>query len=323
MTIKTVKASGGDYTTLQAAINACPANITAAGTNETWEIELYASAGQQDPVTISGKTTDATHYIRIYAPTSERHNGVPGAGTKARIVSDFFSDAVAITSACNVKIHFIEFVCGTNPQGAVRFNAAAAMDVEIKGCLVGSGAWVYPAFSVYSATSGKMVVANSIGAFGSQGDFFNAASGTGYTCYLYNNTAYSTLTSSFGGIIGRSAGTVVCKNNVVRVGSGTYSCYSGTMSGNNNISSDGTAPGTTATINSTPTFVNAAGNNFHIASGDTVARGHGADLSADANFAFSDDIDGDTRSGTWDAGADQFFVAPVGGGSLIVTCLGI
>ncbi len=53
-------------------------------------------------------------------------------------------------------------------------------------------------------------------------------------------------------------------------------------------------------------FVDSTGNDFHLAAGDTAALNHGVDLSGDANLAFSDDIDGDTRSGTWDIGADEF-----------------
>ncbi len=32
-------------------------------------------------------------------------------------------------------------------------------------------------------------------------------------------------------------------------------------------------------------------------------------MSSDANLSFSDDIDGETRSGTWDIGADEFITA--------------
>jgi hypothetical protein len=46
---------------------------------------------------------------------------------------------------------------------------------------------------------------------------------------------------------------------------------------------------------------------FHLRAGDSAARGYGANLRNDANLAFSDDIDGESRpeNGAWDIGADQ------------------
>ncbi|MCK5178485.1 MAG: DUF2341 domain-containing protein, partial [Candidatus Omnitrophica bacterium] len=55
-------------------------------------------------------------------------------------------------------------------------------------------------------------------------------------------------------------------------------------------------------------FVDEANDDFHLASNDTGAKDLGTDLTSDANLAFSDDIDGDTRPvtpGTWDIGADE------------------
>ena len=46
---------------------------------------------------------------------------------------------------------------------------------------------------------------------------------------------------------------------------------------------------------------------FHLRTGDSAARGYGANLRNDPNLAFSDDIDGESRpeNGAWDIGADQ------------------
>lgn len=54
-----------------------------------------------------------------------------------------------------------------------------------------------------------------------------------------------------------------------------------------------------------PTYVNAGGDDFHLAVGDTVCRGNGTDLSGDGDYPFDDDIDGDTRS-AWDIGFDEY-----------------
>jgi hypothetical protein len=84
--------------------------------------------------------------------------------------------------------------------------------------------------------------------------------------------------------------------------------FSGSPAGNNNASSDGTATGTGSRINQTFTFVASGSDDYHLAGSDAGALDFGADLSADGVFAFDDDIDFDTRSGTWDIGFDEFIL---------------
>lgn len=74
---------------------------------------------------------------------------------------------------------------------------------------------------------------------------------------------------------------------------------------------------TATTCSSTsPTFVDAANNNFHLADADTTWKDAGTDLSADwkdfaGNTYTPKDIDGETVSGTWDIGADEWSPGPV------------
>lgn len=62
-------------------------------------------------------------------------------------------------------------------------------------------------------------------------------------------------------------------------------------------------------ISQTFTFVGAP--DYHLAAGDTGAKDLGKDLGVVGLYAHSDDIDGDTRSGTWDIGFDEY-IAPGG-----------
>jgi hypothetical protein len=83
----------------------------------------------------------------------------------------------------------------------------------------------------------------------------------------------------------------------------------GSMVLTNCASSDGSADdhmGTGNLANRTFSFVDPPGGDFHLTSGDAGARDQGTDLSADPDLAFSDDIDGDVRGGTWDIGADEY-----------------
>jgi hypothetical protein len=96
------------------------------------------------------------------------------------------------------------------------------------------------------------------------------------------------------------------KNNLAHNNTTDYDFRNTGVTALNNYASDATAsPNGLGTDNATFTFINASGNNFKLAGGDTGANGLGVDLSADASFPFSDDIDKATRTAPWDVGADQ------------------
>lgn len=152
-----------------------------------------------------------------------------------------------------------------------------------------------------------------------------ASGGTasGGTCRIWNCIAY-------GGYCGFSSdGTTWATNNLINYNCTAYgneinfldvqkclNCLAtantsagdflstGTTGHSNNASGDASAGGTNARINQTFTFVNAAAGDFHLQSSDAGAKDHG--LTDPGSGLFSDDIDGQTRSGTWDIGADEY-----------------
>lgn len=131
---------------------------------------------------------------------------------------------------------------------------------------------------------------NDFGLSGDIGEFYNCTSaGCGYgfveaTTMLVIN-CLATATTNIGFV-------------------GTFEASS-----NYNAEDDGNgAPGANSRSGQTFTFVNAAGDDWHLASTDTGAKGFGT---ADPGSGlFSDDVDGQTRGATWDIGFDQY-VAPV------------
>ena len=114
---------------------------------------------------------------------------------------------------------------------------------------------------------------------------------------LYNNVAGLHLNSE--------APTVSNNISVGNSGADYSSTTNATMS--NNVDEDGTGE-----ITGTPTFedVGAGTEDFHLASGDTVAMGAGTDLTGTVDT----DIDGDSRATTPDCGADEF----VAGGTTFI-----
>jgi hypothetical protein len=115
----------------------------------------------------------------------------------------------------------------------------------------------------------------------------------------YNCTAHGTTEADFEdtmvcyNCLGASTGTI---ENFLSVGTG------GGLS-DYNASFDTSAKGTHKRISQTFTFVDAAGKNFHLDAADAGAKDFG--VTNPGAGLYLDDIDGATRSGSWDIGADE------------------
>lgn len=72
----TVKTSGGDYTSLAAAIAGEKGDMVALDRQLTIECYAFADAGGAALIANADWVTDATRYIHIYVPPAERHSGV-------------------------------------------------------------------------------------------------------------------------------------------------------------------------------------------------------------------------------------------------------
>ena len=82
-TLGTSPSAGGDYATLSAWETGEGGELVSG--NRRASAECYndwGSSGLSDNLTLSGNTTDATHYLRITVPPSERHTGTTGTGFK-------------------------------------------------------------------------------------------------------------------------------------------------------------------------------------------------------------------------------------------------
>jgi len=127
--------------------------------------------------------------------------------------------------------------------------------------------------------------------------------------YYYNNTIYGE--DGNGIYISRENATLI--NNVVQTSGTDYEpdVYSSMTA--NNISSDGTAPGTNSQTTTTVSFIDETNDDFHLSPSDTAAKDAGVALwnpgsGSGAGFAsttFSTDIDGTSRGNAWDIGADE------------------
>jgi hypothetical protein len=93
-------------------------------------------------------------------------------------------------------------------------------------------------------------------------------------------------------------------------------CFDGTAqtsvsAANFNLSEDATAVGANSRTGVYPAFADPAVLDYRLANTDTQAKDFGTDLSADVQYAFSDDIAGTIRSGSWDIGAHEVAAAAI------------
>jgi len=287
----------------------------------------YDTGPNTTAVTIDGWITDATHYIRIYTPfntsteinLTQRHSGkwddtkfssrVTG-GTVITLNDDFiYLDGlqVQITMSSGSNKFGITSV-GTSTVGVV-----PEMHISnniIKGVVSGTASQVSGIFHSWAATgSNKSYIWNNIvydftnpGYTGMAGIFARGH----WTSYMYNNTVYN-CEEGYGG----DGGIIAIKNNIAY--SITKAAWLGsfiTASSTSNLSGPAatTTPGTSTRNGMTVTFVDEANDDFHISATDTGTTGYGTDLSTDPDGAvsFTTDIDGQTRSSTWDIGADEY-----------------
>lgn len=282
--------------------------------DQVWVIACYADAADNTPVVFSGWTTDATRYLRIFTPyasdqvgTSQRHAGVWSAsGYRLEVADD---DALVIEEE-NVRVEGLQVrvMVATSACSTLWLTPDAnGADLRIshnifRGVPTCSFEW-HAGIVVYEAGNGVARIWNNcIYDFNGQNNCEGMdLDDSDFTMYVSNNTVHNCRQG-----IQQWNGTVVARNDLVQ------SCtvgFGGSFSGGSdyNISEAGDAPGAHSGSGSA-VFVNEAGDDFHLSSTDTVARNAGVDLSADANLPFSDDVDLQTRSGTWDIGADEYVV---------------
>ena len=288
--------------------------------NTVMNVACYGDGPDTNAVTVvvGGWTTGPTDYIRIYTPTSptevgtsQRHPGKWDA-TKYRLEAPL--EVLRIEDKY-VRVEGLQVYLTANVVnvGAIVFHSPTDSGVsyyEVSGNIVRGTPGdqdIRIGINPWQAGSGILKIWNNL-----VYDFRGNNNYTGgillddadYTSYVYNNTVVDC-----GQGIHALKGTVVAKNNLVYATVDNYLTETGVFAASSTNNLSGTpqtdAPGLNPRQNATVTFVNYAGDDFHLSSADAGARNQGADLSADTNLAFAVDIDGRARLAPWDIGADE------------------
>jgi hypothetical protein len=299
------------------------------------QVDLFfrATGGVQDTAPLSSngvhfnQTMDVTRYLRILPLSGSDNALMPLDTSRYRLVQgNSFYHALTLTSAF-VEVRGLQIVAtGSRANGnrGIVVNRQNGGVILLRECLgVATSTGTTPAsdhtfIRSLGNASGTVKCINCCSIDWGRGFYAAGAGSTTETNILYNCAFYRTTVKGID-FVGQGSTVNRMKNLILTATSG--SCYPTTGLGGTHdfvdiLTSDATSP-EVGNRNVTPTFVDDANGDFTPASGDTLAKGQGTDLSADASHPFSVDLEQATRSAPWDIGPVK--AAAGGGGPSPVT----
>lgn len=301
--IKTVKSSGGDYTSLDAWEAGEQADIVAADKIAVAEVYAFEDT---TAFTIAGWTVDSTRYIIVRTPTTERHAGA-WSDAKQRLVVDVLTSGQSpiIIQEAYTKIQGLQVKTTASASFRSAIRVDAVTDVEIGYCILqhsGSAGFQNAGIYVTGATASNIKFFNSIayGYLGSEnaGVFMI---GTNNSISCYNNVLYNCLN----GILRSGSGSVVATNCAVFTNTDDFNGASITV--DYCASDDGDGTNAVTPTDWTTVFTDYPNFDFSLLSTDTDLIDAGDD--DPGSGLYSDDIIGNTRVSPWDIGAFELIIS--------------
>ena len=306
--IKTIRPSGGDYSTPASWESAIPADISGAtGTGDTWIGEIYNEDwGNGNGVvpgffSIDGHVTDSTGRIILRPESGAEHNGVLNGGIRIRH-SGAAGNNVQVRDDY-VELYDLQFeYTGSGTAKVNVWAGVAGTNRIVKNCL--ANATVETTTTKHFSDLRGVTCINCIAFEGDVGfsndDFSSNAS------FFYNCVAAGSVTGFFAQSGGANDFTAInclaydCTtdfNDLGNVNSNSdYNATTGgsipTDFGSNGVTGISTTDGVDLTSPSTNDYSLPSGSDL-IDAGTTVS-------------GYSDDIEGNTRSAPWDIGAFEF-----------------
>jgi len=312
---KTVKpAGGGDYLSLNAAlVGEAGIRPNLVANDEVLQLECYAGL-DSTPVVVSGFTTDATRFLRIFAAAGEGHSGkydttkyrVEVSGARAFLIGSATTKHVRLEQLqCRVGVSsgsadgfFVSSLLTAPAEITCRNCISEAVDVTAGG---GEGFRSSDTAADDATIVHRFINCVAIGwraATGSQSFGWNSSAHTLSPEYYYNCAAV-------GCDIGFRDRLNIRIKNCVAIGcQNGFTPTSGPHAATNKNAStmDGDARGTNPVHKAVVLLTNPLAGDYRLHVSDTVLKGVGADLSADPEFPFTTDITGVTRTVPWSIG---------------------
>jgi hypothetical protein len=306
----TVQPSGGDYTTLAAALTGEAGDLVSLDRVLTISCATFVEqTGAGGGVLATGWTTDSTRNVTINAV--DTHHGVIGGAYTLYYVGDPSGTVLNLQpSAAYFVIRGISIIGGGGADCVVTLAPNVTFDRVI--CYSAG-----PNATGPSINAGGCILVNCA-TYGNPGEtsygFIIQADAS--TTRLYNCTSYGCDTGFAAGLVATPASTFVIAINCLaaRVGASpfggfTTSTFLGgpSWAGSSNCASEDTTSPTSGTghrTSQTFSFVDPTHGDMRLTSADTGAQGFGTSLAADATYPFAIDFTGAARA-TWDIGASN------------------
>ena len=322
----TVKPSGGDFTTLSAALahlGTTHSNLVGSDVYATIEIDGTWSSADTTAISMPNITGDATRYLHIYTTAAARHDGKWDTGAYMLSTSNatamLFGNSVNIT---NVRIDGLQIGLSSangNYQCCIDLAAAGpGTNIWVSNCILKQAANnSYRTPAILSQSGNVTLYAWNTIAYG-VGTADNALNSVfcGYDFGAFNLYSCVAIGGKYAYYANDSGGTMTCKN-CYGGGSVTEDFYrgAGTLAKTNCASEDSSADDTgtgetqsncavsVAYTTSTFTNVTAGSEDYDLVTGSALI-GAGVSTSGEsAPMNFTTDIVGATRDATWDIGA--------------------
>ena len=250
-------------------------------------------------VDISGATTDATRYRRVYAaPGAEA--GMPWRASGAYILTTTGASCLS-PSESYARVERLQLQSTHTGPRVLNFTATASVaERRAVGCHIRAPNNTATNGALCSTpAAGNVAYAINCVIDGGAGTAVVTNSGSGRLTYLYNCLVYR-------GNDGFAVNGDPVVKNCLAINCTTDFSGTNTAASTNNASEDATAPGAVALPERTFSLIDSAGGNYRLAINDVGARNVGADLSRDTVFPFNTDFDGKVRGPAgWDVGPFQ------------------
>ena len=306
-TVKTI-GTGGDYTTLQAWENACPADLVAA--DEIWQgqVKNQEFVGTSTLLTVSGQTTDATRYVELTTEAGAsfvdnankltnalRYNASNGAAIRQ---GTGYGGAAAVFNTAFTRVSKLQFAATQNIDKGVTVGGAS---VAVDQCIM-LGRHVGMEVTASSVIARNSLFISSVAPRNDSGALVVVSgSVTAYNCtgVTYSGGSPAGLSSAF-----RNAYATMLLRNCAGFGFPYFTRVTALSGSCSNNASDQTIAAGTANQQSltyADQFENTTSGaaDFRIKTGATLIN-NGADLSG---VGITTDIIGTSRVGTYDIGA--------------------
>ncbi|MCP4895848.1 MAG: hypothetical protein GY906_02645, partial [bacterium] len=246
--------------------------------------------------------TDPDHYVWIHTTSEARHDGTAGSGYRYA-PTDPAQTPLYITVS-HLRLAGLEIHADSAYDGSVVYirppSVEGVGEIALGHNLIHGNGMNSASGILNYGCAGTLWIWNCIiWDVGDPGYTAGIQSGIGRV--IASNNTISGIISGFGI---RSSSGIVARNNLCNApGDDFYGSFA--LGTDFNASTDNTAPGIHSHRNQNFSFVNPTLPDYHLAASDTGAANRGTDLSADLEWPFTDDVDGEVRVRAWDIGADE------------------